>query len=172
MPAEPPTQGMSPWGWLVLALSFATAAAAVLAFNGGDVWHGFRSERWPHAVGEVLEADLTHYQGPKTGHTHSAWVRYRYTVDGRTFEAERVEFPPLRRPGPEEDLLARVQAAYPVGSMIDVFYDPVDPTRACLIPGIAPLLLWGLVAVVGATTAVAGWCGWRFIRGVDSAYRR
>lgn len=164
MPLGPATQRMSPWGWLALAIAFAAAFIAVLGFNGADVWHGYRSADWPRTDGEVLEVDLTHYQGPETGHTHSAWVRYRYTVDGRAFESTRVEFPPLKLPDPEADMLVRARAAYPVGSKIDVFYDPADPARACLIPGISAILLWGLVTVAGASLAVAGWCGWRFIR--------
>lgn len=155
---------MSPWGWLVLALSFAAAAVAVLAFNGSDVWQGYRSAGWPHVAGEVLEVDLTHFVGPETGHTHSAWVRYRYTVDGRAYASTRVEFPPLKERGPEADVLARVRAAYPAGSKRDVFYDPGDPSRSCLIPGVSSILLWGLVCVVGAALAAAAWCGWRFIR--------
>lgn len=158
-----PTQ-MSPWGWLVLAFAFLTASLAVVGFYGADVWHGYGSASWPHAEGQILEVDLTHYQGPKTGHTHAAWVRYRYTVGGRAYEAERVQFPPIQESGPEADALARAQAAFPVGSKHDVFYDPGDPALACLIPGISPLLLWGMLAVLGVTTGIAGWCVWRFLR--------
>lgn len=163
-PADSSAGQMSPWGWLVLALTFLTSAITVLGFYGPEVWNGHRSAGWPRTDGRVLEVDVTHYQGPETGHTHAAWVRYRYTVDGRTYEAERVRFSPVKERGPEADVLARAAAAFPVGSKHDVFYDPADPARACLIPGISPLLLWSLVAVAGLALAVAAWCGLRFAR--------
>ncbi|MFN8423341.1 MAG: DUF3592 domain-containing protein [Anaerolineae bacterium] len=160
----PASDRMAPWAWLVFAFAFLAAALAVVGFYGADVWHGYRSASWPSAEGRILEVDLTHYEGPKSGHTHAAWVRYQYTVGVRTYEGEQVQFPPLKERGPEAAVLARTQAAFPVGSKHDVFYDPGDPSVACLIPGISPLLLWGMVAVLAVDGAIAVWCVWRFLR--------
>lgn len=159
---------MSPWGWLVLALSFFAGAAAVLAIYGADAWLGYRSTRWARTDGQILETGLMHYEGPETGHTHSPWVRYSYTVDGQTFEAERVQFAPPKDPGPEAVVLQRVQAAYPLGSPHEVYYDPADPSQAVLIPGIDPFLLGGLAAVAGTALAVGAWCTWRFARAISA----
>lgn len=160
----PPPERMSPYGWLVLALAFAAAAATVGAFYGPAAWHGWRSERWPRTAGTVVESDLIHFHGPKTGDTHAPYVRYRYSIDGRTLEAARVGWADVRESGDAAAHRARVQAAYPVGATVDVFYDPAAPQRACLVRGIHLVLLWGLGIVISAQLAAAAFCAVRFSR--------
>ncbi len=163
MPGPPPTR-MSPYGWLTLAVAFAAAAVVVAAFYGADVWHGGRSRRWPRTEGIVRESDLVYYHGPKSGDTHAPYVGYDYTVGGRAYEAERVGFADVRERGDPAEHLARVRASYPVGSAIDVFYDPDAPARACLVPGIDPALLWSLVGITAVQLGAAAYCAVGFVR--------
>jgi hypothetical protein len=103
--------------------------------------------------GTVLEADRTRNQYR---------VRYRYTVDGRSYESDRV-FPGPYAPGgtASPEVVAQVPAVDP-GERITVHYDPADPGYAWLatrddlaskhvvyfvVAGFAAVLLLALVAV-------------------------
>jgi hypothetical protein len=96
------------------------------------------SSKWPHVKGEILtakleeEADDSGEGGPKV---FRAAVTYRYTVDGKAFEGDRIDLNDLAtsNPAPAQDALR----AFSAGSSVDVFYEPKEPSRSVLRPGIS-----------------------------------
>lgn len=89
---------------------------------------------WPVVEGEVIQATVETLPGAADGADgYQVRIRYRYTVDGRTYESDR-----LRREGGErltsQAAAEEVLASY-VGEgrqVVRVHYDPADPATAVL----------------------------------------
>ena len=88
-----------------------------------------------------------------------AKITYQYEVDGRTYASSRISFTGtetsgLLRGGPSREDAAATAAEHSVGSTIDAYYDPTDPSQAVRdvsLPSSSPLtriLLLLLVAVL------------------------
>lgn len=95
---------------------------------------GQHSQQWPNVVGEVLDAESDQIAGSQTGRSWMIRVRYRYQVDGREFESDRIAF--SRQIGGR----TRIQAddelqQYVPGGPVLVYFDPAQPDRAVLRPG-------------------------------------
>ena len=115
----------------------------VMAFGAAMLWRGWRdlrraraSRAWPRAEGEIMSTELRvegyHDDGEPMRRTV---IRYRYDVGGESYRAERAFFGDdlaLRFTGPGQRRLH----AYPVGRRVQVAYDPTDPRRAVLEPGV------------------------------------
>lgn len=134
---------------LVLAL-----IAFLLTAFVRDLWQFPRSAAWPSVQGEVTQSRF--YMDD----SFSVDFEYRYTVDGVTYTGSRITFF-------EYAVFAnRVQNerfidAHPVGTPVEVRYDPRDPTRSVLMRTIPLEQLWSpLLFALCLTTillsAVAG----------------
>jgi hypothetical protein len=133
-----------------LALLAGTVAAFLVFQERLDAARA--SDAWPTTKGEVVETWMSRNLG--------AHVRYRYTVAGVDYESDRIRLVEKLWRDQRSDIVAR----YPEGRQVTVAYDPVDPSRAALEPGvsrgavakkmIAPLVLgvagFGLIWVGGA----------------------
>jgi hypothetical protein len=111
---------------------FSSARIAALAGIGvtaiGLYWmyHGVASGFWPTAPGKVL---FTTIGGRGSGINPMGIVRYEYAVDGARLLGERT------RGGSREIARAWV-AANPVGHVLTVHYNPLDPADSEIAPGI------------------------------------
>jgi hypothetical protein len=88
-------------------------------------------------------------------------VQYRYRVDGRDFLGERITSDSVRVLGARSDersrnrgLVQRILARYPEGAAVRVYYDPDDPNRSVLEPGVTRGAQ--LKAALGSLLFVAG----------------
>jgi len=105
--------------------------------------------RWDAVSGEIIESRMW-IRRP------SHWaveIRYRYTVEGLTYEADRVGFWKARRfwsLGAAE----RLVTMYPKGRIVTLFVSPSDRSLAVIEPGVGwraavPFLSGGLLAAFG-----------------------
>lgn len=106
------------------------AIAAVSAVR--DIRTGIESEAWPVAEGTILRAQK------RRGKSRLKRFEYSYVVSGETYLSTRAAY--LRVP-----YLRPLHRIYQAGQSVEVRYDPADPTRAVIEPGV-PVL--GLVAEV------------------------
>ena len=94
------------------------------------------SKSWPMAQGRIIHSQVltkevlsTHNDGP----IYIPKVTYTYTINGQEFSGHRIEWldevSTNSRFGAE-----KVIAKYPIGQLINVFYDPADPASAVLEP--------------------------------------
>jgi hypothetical protein len=92
---------------------------------------GRESPKWPRVTGEVYDHQA--YASTHRGvTTYTVFVKYRYSVGGKSYAGERV--------GPDNDNLTaeesdRVFAKYLIGSKPEVTYSPSNPERSFLEPG-------------------------------------
>lgn len=88
---------------------------------------GESSLAWPTAPGRVTHIELKPCDDTETFH-----VEYRFKVDGVRYHGDVLQMghPPLSK-ARNEALMNR----YAVGTEVEVYYDPDDPSTAVLIPG-------------------------------------
>jgi hypothetical protein len=94
-----------------------------------------RVARWPTVTGRVVSAALE--DGPPRGRpipvaSHRAVVSYAYEVAGKEWVAHRV-FVGDEQFRPGDEARDRVRK-YEPGSVVQVYYDPRDPSNAVLEP--------------------------------------
>jgi hypothetical protein len=118
-----------------------------------------RSERWPVASGRIVSSTATgHFFGL---HECRVDVAYEYEINGTRYSSTWVDFGTLAFSagvdGREEGLprsescshyfqVRAVLDSYPVGAIIRVHYDPNNPRRAVLQPGLNSGLILGIVS--------------------------
>ena len=78
---------------------------------------------WPITTGRILSV--------RDGVNRGAEAEFEYWVNGRRYVSNRVAFPARFIP-------PRLSAAFPVGSAINVRYDPENSSTSVLIPGSLP----------------------------------
>ena len=88
---------------------------------------------------------------------YSPYVRYTYTVEGKTFEGSSIGRS-VDRVDMDKPLADRILKRYPAGAKVSAFVDPADPSKAHLEVGRSIgaiiLLALGLVwAAIGALLA-------------------
>lgn len=155
------------YAWSGIAIAFGIAMAIIGALE----WdRAANSVGWPTVRGTVIESRVEHSTRTRKGrttHTYTPRVRYRYGVDGREFEGDRVWF---RSSSTSEAAAARTVATYASGSEVTVHHAPDDPGLACLEPGVGEMQ-W-LPVAGGAAAMLTGLAlGWFVPRMLEARLR-
>lgn len=108
--------GLSWWGWTILQDARASAA-------------------WPTVAGQVTSSDVRHSTDSEGGDSYSPEVTYAYEVDNRSYENSTIKFGENSYNSRRE--AERITGRYPVGQPVNVAYDPNDPGRSVLEPGVS-----------------------------------
>ena len=140
-------------GMLLVAFGIGFAVFGALEWDRATASVG-----WPTAAGTVTESRVLHNTRTKRGRTSSSWsphVTYRYSVEGREFEAQRISF---RVSGSSQSEAQAVVDAHPVGTAVTVRHSPDDPSLACLEPGPGdwqwvPLAIGAAAVLIGSGVA-------------------
>jgi hypothetical protein len=144
----------------IFLLFFGLPFAGVGLFVGSLAYRataeGEQMRQWQVVTGRLLETELVTSRGDKST-TYRATARYRYVVDGRPYEGERVG---LHRGSDNigawhADRHRELQQALREGGAIPVYVNPADPSQAVLFPGARRELLW-FYALFGGVFALAG----------------
>ncbi len=119
---------------------------ALLGYAGHTWWKSNQVEHWPVVDGEILGRDLV-VDSDSDGTTYRAAVRYRYTVAGRAYDADRIAF----GYGGSSDLDAHqaIHDALSLSDHVGVRYNPNDPSQSALAYGVsrstAVMMVFGIV---------------------------
>lgn len=108
--------------------------------------------RWIAAAATVVESEAvwgTTTHGGRTAGTWLARFAYEYEAGGRLHTGRRVAFYRRCTGSCAQELVAR----HPVGSRVQIFYDPARPDEAVLDRSLRALWLLPLLAVVFAVLA-------------------
>ena len=116
---------------------------------------GILSTSWPKARGEVFNSEIVKDMSSKgagvTG-TYILEARYRYTVNNRIYEGQKVSFSLFdTRFSSQLDAEQFVRIKLYPGRKIYVHYNPANPKESVLFPG----LCWVDCAMVGFLTFLA-----------------
>ena len=114
-----------------------------------------RSVNWPSTKGEIESSCVVGGHSFDSGTRYQLKVRYRYLVGGKEYKGYQIGF---FGPSGSKAELMRICDQFPVGKVVDVFYDPKGPVYSVLWPGIEGSIWIVLVAMVGLNLFVAvGW---------------
>ena len=122
-----------------------------------------RGKNWPATGAEIIhsEAEIPPTRSSEEEPDCRVNIRYRYRVDAREYEGDRLRFggPAAMMQEAAEAMVAR----YPVGAKVNIHYDPKHPDHAVLdgvhqaSSGlIVAILLFGSIGAVLAAHGVAG----------------
>ena len=149
--------------------------AALIVTQVPRVAEGWQSRGWPTAPATVTTSDAVQRAwkprlNTQTNYgTHVVVLRYAFDVDGRRYEGTRRS---LDAEGKviTETSARRVIDALPVGARVSAHYDPANPARSLLEPGvpISPIIatvFGGLLIGAGGLAAIA------IVRGLRSGRR-
>jgi len=108
--------GLSFWGWNILQNAKASSS-------------------WPTAEGTVTISEVTRNSSADGGVSYSPEVTYEYTASNQHYESYTIKFG-------ENSYSSRrkaegITSGYPVGKEVTVYYDPQDPGRSVLEPGVS-----------------------------------
>lgn len=110
----------------------------VLLFAAAFSWMVWRASRWPVARGRVISAEAEAFADPDPGigpvrTLYRPSVVYTYQVDGLKFVGDRVMLG-VAVASTFSSLARRMAERYPVGSEVDVHYNPAGPGESVLRP--------------------------------------
>lgn len=106
--------------------------------------------RWAPAIATVVESHVVWGRGTRGGRTWLLRLTYQYAVGGRVHRGNRIAFYRYCTGTCAQELAAR----HPVGSQVQVYYDPAQPAEAVMDRSFRALWLLPLLAVVCAALAV------------------
>ncbi len=125
-------------GLLVLALGLGAIWLLWLGF--GQALSAQATKSWPSKTGTVVSAGFE-TSGSGQNYSRTAFVQYRYSVDGVTFTNDRIAFGPKpnfkvdgTRSSARLDVI-KVLATQSGGSDVTVYFDPDDPAESVLVSG-------------------------------------
>jgi hypothetical protein len=117
---------------LPVGIAIITVGISLSAGYARDIYFGWQSRHWPRTQGRVIEWGMD--VGAKVSYVdNSAVVGYEYEVGGVRYTSRRVDFSG-RGAGMDVN---RILRRYSEGASVGVSYDPGNPARALLEPGIA-----------------------------------
>ncbi len=126
--------------FMLMMLTVATVVGLGLLYLDWSLWRQVKASRqWPATEGSVTAtavAEVTVTRRKTRIEMHEARVAYRYTVEGRDCNFDRIGWTPYHFADPA--LARQFLAGFPVGSKVTVYYDPQRPTRAVLQPETEP----------------------------------
>ena len=138
-----------------IALLFGAIGAGVAIWARVAKQRLKRSQLWPSVRGSVTKSQVRSSRSsgqsgyaPELEYTY--WVGHQYV--GRTIN---LVFEPHQSHADTEEYCA----SHPVGSELEVFYDPSDPSDACLERQGSMLWMFELVGLIFVGTGVLMWLG-------------
>jgi hypothetical protein len=108
--------GLSWWGWTIVRNARASAA-------------------WPTTQGQITASEIEHSRDSEGDDSYTPRVTYTYQVNGLSYESYMIKYGETSygNEGTALEILSR----YPVGQAVNVYYDPTNPDRAVLEPGVS-----------------------------------
>jgi hypothetical protein len=94
---------------------------------------------WALSTGEIIKLDWVEIRkGPnpesrvhRIGHRYHLDLLYRYKVNGKEFEGNRLRFGPLKNIN-SKSVCDEISGRFRVGSSVEVYYDPKNPKQSTL----------------------------------------
>lgn len=128
--------GLSNFLWIGLQLMRITLTLMLAGWAINESTQGFSSDKWPTLQGTVQSTTIKKVM-TKNGTTRDeAEIRYQYSVDGRTYTSNRIQFGGEIFRNPSELL-----GQYKRGKQISIHYNPTNPSISCLETGVNSLVI-------------------------------
>jgi hypothetical protein len=91
----------------------------------------FLAFKWLETQGVILKSEIeTRRVGPNHSRRYHALIIYEYSVQGQTYQSNRLSFSDTFRKNPAESQ-SKIRL-YPIGKRVTVFYNPKNPSEVIL----------------------------------------
>ncbi len=131
-------------GMLFFTLFWCSITGVFVGFLVNSFWRAADAKlRYASTTATVLSSEVTSSHD-SDGTTYGFGVRYRYTVNGQTFESKRYAF----GSGSSSDGHSRAGTLvrqHPVGSTLTIYYDPAKPQEAVVSLKVDPMMFFLLL---------------------------
>src|ERR1043165_3544251 len=107
------------------------------------------SQNWPTTNGKVIFSTVETSHSHNHGHTTTAYypkVTYEYTINGQRYQSTHMNFGSAIGTSNYNSVLQKA-ATYPINRVVQVYYNPDDPSQAVLEKDAPSSRLFILVAV-------------------------
>jgi hypothetical protein len=108
---------------------FFIIGTLILLYGANTLYTGWRSPHWPTTDGKILYSATRN-----AGRNYGAQLWYEYYVQGTRYVAE--DYRVGGNSSPFQDVARAAVIRYPVGGAVKVYYDPANPSKAVLEPGL------------------------------------
>jgi Protein of unknown function (DUF3592) len=141
---------------------------------GHQCFKQFESGKFPSVTGTITHSELQTHTARSGNIYYDVIINYVYKVDGKTFTGDRLTFSENGPPVPQPTIVS----SHPVGSSVQVYYNPNNPDESLLYPGAVtddwawvPGLTPFNVVVIGFCTWIGGWLRLRVFNPVAGGVR-
>lgn len=102
-----------------------------LFFGGYYCFKASSTSSWPFVEGKILDSYIQ--ESKSDGKTkYRAKIKYSYMVDGQGFTGNRVSYGTISI----KSYVNEIVETYPVGRIVEVYYNPNDYSESVLSPGV------------------------------------
>lgn len=129
---------------VMFGAAFLFVGLAVLIVAIRNVRRVAESKRWPRTRGTVTDARIEHNRKSKGWRQYWPAITYSYSVRGTTFLSTAIQL--VSHAAYSEAEATEVVEQYHAGKTVSVYYDPRDPKRSVLEPGVMGSA-YGIVAL-------------------------
>ena len=120
---------------ITLGIIFAIVGGAIFfLFALPPLQYSSTSKSWPTVPGTITKSEIDIWRSDSKTH-YQPDIVYAYSVNGKKYTSSKITVgdPPLDN---NVTPAKRLQAEYPVGKEVVVYYDPEVPASSALKPGI------------------------------------
>ncbi len=154
-------------GSLLIALVMLLAGIGLIMLGRNASKKAKASQSWPTTQGVVVAVSIKATTDNDGNDTYTPIVRYRYEVNGKTYESQRLAFggqTSFSNNFEAEDFLKSYQENAPV----TVYYNPANPSEAVLdtstSSGRSLIFLGGFFVFIGLALSVGYVAFWHWAR--------
>ena len=122
-------------GRLVGLLGLAALSIWIIVSISTNIYLSVVSRHWPTATARITSSGV-YAHGKGVGVSWNPVVEYEYEVGGAIHHSSKIRY--LMRAFYNVDEANDVQSVYPTGRTVTASYDPQDPERSVLEPGLQP----------------------------------
>ncbi|ALG67561.1 DUF3592 domain-containing protein [Beggiatoa leptomitoformis] len=137
------------FAWLIIIMGMSLLFIGANEFNNAQ-----HSTHWLETTGKIIQSDISQKLTSRDQTEHiiySPHIRYEYTIEGRIYQADRVNFLPQAT---TQSAAEAVNKQYPIGKIVTVYFNPDDIKIAVLETGATiqnyePLIIGGVLLLLG-----------------------
>ncbi|MGZ5036502.1 MAG: DUF3592 domain-containing protein [Usitatibacter sp.] len=139
----------------------------MLGLAGYFLWvlsESLESRGWPHVQGSIVKSYSTRTCGTSKTGSWEARIVYRYVVEGKAHQAERLGSTMILCRDNRSDVERWLEAHYPVDKAVEVYYNGANPDAAFLEPGDVGVIDVIMISAALILSALMAFLGWRSLR--------
>jgi hypothetical protein len=118
-------------GFTFLVISFGVCIWFLEVRGIRVLMRQYRAQSFPQTEGTILAGEVIRQTGSKGRVYYHPHFLYSYTINGQGYQGGRYRYDGYPS---DEASVSQIVASHPIGSSVEVYYNPDDPADTCLAP--------------------------------------